>query len=136
MRSTKFIAAIVIASFLFVSAAFALHEEIPRISVAELKKMIDTNAPVYVIDAQSKETYDKGHIKGAHSLPWKSEITPGDVENLPKDVLIVTYCDCGPGENDSADTAYQLINLGYPNVKILADPAIKEWKKLGYPMEK
>jgi rhodanese-related sulfurtransferase len=118
------------------SVAYAGHEEIPRISVADLKKMMDANQDVVVIDAQLKEIYDKGHIKGAVNLPWKMEITAIDARDLPKDKPIVVYCDCGPGETDSADEAAQLTGLGFPDVKVLADPSIRGWTKAGYPMEK
>ena len=110
--------------------------DIPRISIQELKAMMDSGKPVTIIDAQPKEVYKEGHIKGAISLPWKSQIPLEDVWNLPKDKPIVTYCDCGPGESDSADVASQLIQFGFENVRVLGDPSIKGWKKANYPMEK
>ncbi len=117
-------------------AAPAAAEEIPRIGVGELKRMMDEGAAVTVIDVQPKEAYAEGHVKGALSIPWRSQIALEDVWSLPTDQLIVTYCDCGPGEADSADFARQLFQMGYENVKILADPSIKEWRAKGYPVEK
>jgi rhodanese-related sulfurtransferase len=77
-----------------------------------------------------------GHIKGAVLFPWKSGLTFDDLDELGCCPTIVTYCDCGPGEFDSADVARQLIELGYEgDVKVLADPAIEEWLALGYPSE-
>jgi rhodanese-related sulfurtransferase len=110
--------------------------DVPRISIQELKKMMDSGKPVTIIDAQSKDVYKAGHIKGAISLPWRSQIPLEDVWNLPKDKPIVTYCDCGPGESDSADVASQLIQFGFEDVKVLRDPSIKGWKDAGYPVEK
>ena len=114
----------------------AAQGDIPRISIQELKTMMDNGTPVTIIDAQPKAVYKEGHIKGALSLPWKSEIPLEDVWNLPKDKPIVTYCDCGPGEADSADVASQLLQFGFENVRVLGDPSIKGWKKAGYPMDK
>jgi phage shock protein E len=114
----------------------AAQGDIPRISIQELKAMMDNGKPVTIIDAQPKEVYKEGHIKGAISLPWKSQIPLEDVWNLPKDNPIVTYCDCGPGEADSADVASQLLQFGFENVRVLGDPSIKGWKKAGYPMDK
>jgi rhodanese-related sulfurtransferase len=114
----------------------AAQGTVPRISVQELKKMMDSGKPVTIVDAQPKEVYKEGHIKGAISLPWRSQIPLEDVWNLPKGKPIVTYCDCGPGESDSADVAAQLIQYGYDDVKVLGDPSIKGWKQAGYPMEK
>lgn len=122
--------------FFMATAAIAGHPEIPRISIDELKQLIDTKGDVIILDAQLKEIYDKDHIRGALSFPWKQEVTDADVAKFPKDKLIVTYCDCGPGEADSSDLANQLINLGFEKVKVLKDPAIRGWKKAGYPMGK
>ena len=118
------------------SAQAAMQGDIPRISIQELKKMMDAGTPVTILDAQPKDVYIAGHIKGAISLPWKSQIALEDVWSLPTDQLIVTYCDCGPGESDSADVAAQLFRMGYENVKVLADPSIRGWRESGYPMEK
>lgn len=118
-----------------VTLAFAAHPEIPRISPDELKKLQDTKSDIIILDVRIKDLYNMRHIKGALPLPWKTELTDADVKNLPKDKMIITYCDCGPGEGDSADVASQLMNLGFSNVKILSDPAMKGWIKSGYPVE-
>jgi rhodanese-related sulfurtransferase len=127
---------LVIISLLIVSVSAAMQAEIPRISIQELKKMIDRGAGVTIIDVQPKAIYDKGHIKGAISIPWKSQIALEDVWSLPSDKPIVTYCACGPGESDSTDIAKQLIRMGYDDVKVLKDPSIQGWKEAGYPIEK
>jgi rhodanese-related sulfurtransferase len=114
----------------------AAQGDVPRISIQELKQIMDSGKPVVIIDAQPKEIYKAGHIKGAISIPWRSQIPLEEVWNLPKNKPVVTYCDCGPGEADSADVATQLIQFGFENVKVLGDPAIKGWKKAGYPIEK
>jgi rhodanese-related sulfurtransferase len=115
---------------------YAAHDDVPRVKIEELKKMMDSGAEVVILDAQQKSTYDQGHITGALSLPWVAELNDTDVQWLSKKKLIITYCDCGPGENDSADLAAQLIGLGFMDVRVLADPSIRGWKKAGYPIEK
>ena len=109
--------------------------EIPRITIQELKGMLDEGTGVVILDTQPKTVYEKGHIKGAISFPWKARIAAQDVAGLPLNKPIVTYCDCGPGESDSASVAAQLVELGFSNVKVLKDPAIRGWKQAGYPME-
>jgi rhodanese-related sulfurtransferase len=125
---------LVLLSWAFIGRATA-QIEIPRITVEELKGMIDQGEGVLILDTQPKVIFDKGHIKGALSFPYKTRITAGDTARLPRDRLIVTYCDCGPGESDSAAMAAQLAELGFINVKVLADPSIRGWKRAGYPME-
>ena len=112
-----------------------VHPEIPRISIDQLKSLIDAKAEVIILDAQLKDIYDKGHIRGALSFPWKSDVSDADVEKFDKDKLMVIYCDCGPGAADSSDLSAQFIELGFTNVKILQNPSIRGWKKAGYPME-
>jgi hypothetical protein len=104
----------------------------------ELKKLMESNdLNVVVVDTQPKAAYDLGHIKGAISFPWVIDIKgPG---NLPKDKLLVLYCDCATegsstdifepltgklgscsSDDDSTDLAGQLMSkFGYKNIKIL-----------------
>ncbi|MCL2878452.1 MAG: rhodanese-like domain-containing protein [Acidobacteria bacterium] len=120
---------------LLAAVCAAAQSDMPRISIQELKALMDKGTPVTIIDAQPKNIYDEGHIKGAISLPASKRIALEDVWSIPSDQLVVTYCDCGPGEADSADAAAQLFLFGY-DVKVLADPSIKGWKEAGYPLEK
>ena len=126
----------VILSLLIVSVCYAAQEDIPRMSIQELKKMMDEGVEITIIDVQPKAVYDKGHIKGAVSIPWKSQLRLEDVWSIPSGIPIVTYCACGPGEADSNDAARQLIKMGYSDVKVLAHPSIQGWLEAGYPTEK
>jgi rhodanese-related sulfurtransferase len=114
----------------------AAQTNVPRISIQELKGKKKKKTPVIIIDVQPAGIYAEGHIKGAISMPASERIKLEDVWDFPYDELIVTYCDCGPGEADSSDAAAQLIKFGYDNVKVLADPSIKGWKAANYPLEK
>ncbi|MBC8253514.1 MAG: rhodanese-like domain-containing protein [Ardenticatenia bacterium] len=111
-------------------------DQVPRISVEELKALMDSGAPVLILDVRPRESFQMGHIKGAILFSWKPGLTFDDVDELGCCPPIVTYCDCGPGEFDSADVARQLIELGYGgDVKVLAHPAIEGWIELGYPTQ-
>ena len=123
-------------SLLIGSVCAAMQADMPRLSIQELKDMMDKGTEVTIIDAQPGDIYAAGHIKGAISIPWKSQIAMEDVWSIPSDATIVTYCDCGPGEADSADIANQLMQMGYDDVHVLEDPSIKGWREAGYPIEK
>jgi rhodanese-related sulfurtransferase len=118
------------------AAYAAMQGDAPRISIQELKALIDRSTPVTIVDVRPKDIYATEHIKDAISLPYKSQIELEDVMAFPEDRLIVVYCDCGPGESDSSDIAAQLKVFGYENVKVLKDPSIKGWRAAGYPMKK
>jgi len=85
------------------------------------------------IDARPKEFYKRAHIKGAINIP------PGYEENLierlqlPKDKIIITYCDdktCGL----SKELALELYSLGFDNVYYLKE-GFKEWISHNLPIE-
>lgn len=135
-HSIFFLVCAAIVAFLVVSVCYGTEENIPRISIQELKKIVDEGEEITIIDVQPKAVYDKGHIKGAVSIPWKTQLRLEDVWSLPSGIPIVTYCACGPGEADSNDFARQLIKMGYMDVKVLEHPAIEGWLEAGYPMEK
>lgn len=115
--------------------------EIPRMSLEELKQLLDSGARITILDNRPQESYQMGHIKGAISLPWKPLLTLADlemagIEYFPSDVTVITYCDCGPDEADSAGIAQQLIEMGVTeDVKVLAHPSIEGWIEAGYPTE-
>jgi rhodanese-related sulfurtransferase len=132
----KAVLVLALATFLAMIGGWAAAQDnVPRITIHELKGMIDQGTGVSILDTQPRAIFEKGHIKGAVSLPWTPRINLHDVSGLPRDKLIVTYCGCGPGEEASANVAEQLLELGFANVKVLADPSIRGWKQAGYPME-
>jgi rhodanese-related sulfurtransferase len=138
MRKTSAICALLVfltLSFLVSAIAIAAGDDVPRITIQELKKMVDDKADVTIVDAQPKRAYEKGHIKGALSFPWTPKLNEAQAATLPRTKPIVLYCDCGPGEADSVSIAERLIDLGFSNVKVLQDPSISGWKEAGYPIE-
>ncbi len=96
----------------------------PDISLTELKQAIKKGG-VTLIDASRKDTYSRGHIPGALSLPVLIE---KQNIHLParKDTLIVAYCGgpkC-PAWFKAADFAHQ---RGYKNIRHF-EGGLKAWK--------
>jgi rhodanese-related sulfurtransferase len=122
---------VLILALLSVSASAA---EFQQIKPDELKKMIESNnADFLVVDAQPKGAYTAGHVQGAINLPWAPELQKP--KNLPKNKMLIIYCDCGH-EEDAIDTATQLAEKwGYTNLKLL-EGGWSKWQELGYPVEK
>jgi len=107
-------------------------DNIPRVSVGELKRQMDEGADMVVVDTLYPYWYRKGHIKGAINFPWAETLREPTV--LPRTKLLVLYCDCAC-EETSADVAEQLArDWGYKNIKVLKGGWV-EWVKLGYPTE-
>ncbi|MBT6094722.1 MAG: rhodanese-like domain-containing protein [Rhodospirillaceae bacterium] len=105
---------------------------IGAVSGAYVKKMIDTNAKMMIIDARPKaRKFDKGHIPTAISIPWRE--FDKHVAALPADkkTLLVYYCG-GFKCTLSPKSAMKAMELGYTNVKIY--PAgYPEWVKMFGP---
>ncbi len=109
-------------------------QEIRYITPEALKELIEKkDDTILIVDAQPKAAYKIGHIKGAINFPWEPEIkSPSE---LPRDRILVLYCDC-INEEDSIDMAKQLLrNWEYIYVRVLKG-GWSQWQKLGYPVEK
>jgi predicted sulfurtransferase len=70
-------------------AAPAQSDGVRRVTVKELKQMLDDNDAV-VIDVRNEASYNMGHIKGSKLIP-EAEVGKR-LDELPKNKLIVTYC--------------------------------------------
>lgn len=108
--------------------ADAAHVEI---SLDDLKKAIETKT-VFLVDANSAKTYDKGHLPGAVSFAKNekdfSKLLPQD-----KNALIVAYCG-GPMCSAWEDAAEAATKAGYTNIKHFKG-GLKGWKSAGLSLE-
>jgi rhodanese-related sulfurtransferase len=105
------------------------------ITLIEAKKLFLQEAAI-IIDARPNDDYEKGHIRGARSLPWHDvdqrfmEVT----KDISVDTPIITYCD-GETCELSHNLADFLLELGFNNVRILANGWTK-WQNADLPIEK
>jgi rhodanese-related sulfurtransferase len=114
------------------SVSYSAAEDFHYVMPEELRKEIEAKADIAILDARDPDDYQKARIKGAMKV-----VSPKQVqETLPKDKMIVVYCDCG--EEESAKfLAQTLMRAGYPpgNIRVLKGGWYK-WLDLGYPVEK
>jgi rhodanese-related sulfurtransferase len=90
----------------------------PAVSVEWVKKQIDGQAEMVLVDARPKQKkYDKGHITGAISIPDTYFDKYKDQLPAEKDTLLVFYCG-GYKCKLSHKSAKKAIDLGYTNVKV------------------
>lgn len=125
-------------SFILLAGEDVVLPDLPRISVEELKEMIDKKADIVIVDTRDGGSYAAGHIKGAINIYY--DVTSDPMQRqmmliaLPMDKLIVTYCDCTDDAN-SANVAQELYDLGYDldKLKVLSGGSLR-WVDLKYPM--
>jgi adenylyltransferase/sulfurtransferase len=80
------------------------------ITAAELKDLIDSDKPIYLVDVREPAEWDIVNIPGATLIP-KDDILRGDaLANLPQDKQIVMYCKTGVR---SAETLAAVKNAGF-----------------------
>jgi rhodanese-related sulfurtransferase len=102
---------LVILSALFILTACSSTAEYRKISAAEAKDIIETQAPI-IVDVRTAEEFASGHIANAINIPVES-ITTAPVELPDKEALILIYCRSG---NRSEEATRKLLDLGYTNL--------------------
>ena len=65
---------------------------VQRITVAELKRMMDAHQPVTVIDARSAESWKKSDVEIAGSLRVPPDEVAQHLSEIPRDRVAVSYC--------------------------------------------
>lgn len=95
----------------------------------DLQKAIQSGENISIIDARSKEAYDKEHIPNAIHFSHKTINKETALNLLNFTIRYVTYCD-GIGCNASTKSALKLVQLGYKVSELIG--GIDWWKRDGY----
>src|SRR5271163_3337337 len=109
----------------------SVRKETKEVSLDEIKRRLETKAPMLLVDVREKEENRAGYIPGAISVP-RGFLEIQIEQRVPdKNAPIVLYC---AGGTRSALAAATLQELGYTHVET-ANPGFVRWKDLGWPME-
>jgi len=104
-----------------------------RISVGELKDLLQGEAPPVILDVRSAAAQsNEGRIPGAITVDDSS--LAENLSALPLHGEVVVYCAC-PNEASAARLAKLLIQRGYSRVRPLAG-GIDAWIAAGYQVDK
>jgi rhodanese-related sulfurtransferase len=99
----------------------------------ELKKQLEANRNLVVVEALPEEYYRSGHIPGASHLPLENLDRRAASVISDRQTAVVVYC-ASEGCENSHIAAKRLTELGYEDVSVY--PGGKaDWKELGYPLE-
>jgi rhodanese-related sulfurtransferase len=116
---------------ILLAAAITVKADVPRVTPAELKALMDKGEAV-AIDVRGSVPYELGHIKGAIWLPLG--LVAQRFGELPQDKLIVAYCTC-KAEETSLEAAMLLSRQhGFERVAVLHG-GYPAWKDAGLPVE-
>jgi cytochrome c oxidase cbb3-type subunit III len=100
------------------------------VSAAEVKRALDAERRLIVIDARSPSDWIQFHIPGAISVPYYDA---APLDRIPNDgTWIVAYCACP--HHASGEVVDALRRRGYAHTAVL-DEGILFWRQAGYPVE-
>ncbi len=95
------------------------------ITAAELKELLDSDKPTYLVDVREPAEFEIVSIPGATLIP-KDEILRGDaLASLPQDKQIVMYCKTGVR---SAETLAAVKNAGFSDA-VHVQGGVSAWVK-------
>jgi len=87
------------------------------INSSQLKQMMASGEPLFIIDVRSQDEYRAGHISGAVNI---TGVELGSVlSSIPRDRKIIVYCSTSQA---AITNAQFLANKGFANVYALTDP--------------
>jgi membrane protein DedA with SNARE-associated domain/rhodanese-related sulfurtransferase len=104
-----------------------------RITVADLRMLLDADQKLTIVDVRSKEARaEYGIIPGAIAA-HPEDIDPL-IRELPRDAEIIVYCAC-PNEESAATAARHLKRAGFKRIRPLLG-GIDAWVEAGHPVER
>ena len=106
--------------------------EVNTIDVHELKRRLNADANLRLIDVREDYEWQALRIPGAIHIP-KNEL-PDRIESNTPDRDCPIYLHCKGGVR-SFDAAQNLLQMGYKEVYSI-DGGISDWEHAGYPTEK
>ena len=102
-----------------------------RITVAELRRLIDNNAELVILDVRPKEARARDGIIAGAIAAHPEDIDP-IVRDYDRDAEIIIYCAC-PNEASAALAAKHLKDAGFRRIRPLLG-GIDAWIGAGHPI--
>lgn len=100
------------------------------VSATDLNEALRAKSRMVILDTRATSWWRMGHIEGAVPIPYYSDFDD-IVDDLPRDVWIVGYCECPRAAAES--TIRQLRRRGFDKTAVLFE-GIQGWAGLGYPI--
>jgi rhodanese-related sulfurtransferase len=126
---------LVTATFVTPAPAGAHHlAAVTVIGADQLKRWIDANKPMTLVDSRVAAEYKTSHIPTALNI--LATAMERERARLPgnKHAVLVFYCNGWPECKKSHEAASKVVEWGYQNVFWLRD-GLPAWQAKGYPVE-
>lgn len=107
-----------------------------RIDRNEANKLVKAGKAVFV-DVRSAAKFGEGHLPGAINIPlsiMRANMVNA-IRQIPPGKMVITYCNCGPGEHTAAVAVVDMNRTGFKNVAALKD-GYSGWLSAKLPIER
>ena len=108
--------------------AVAVEPGIKDISVDDVKKMIDEDKDVFILDVRTEDEYNENHLPGAINIPVNE--LGERTDEIPSEKPVIVYCLSGGRSRNASE---MLIEKGFNDISDMG--GISEWINRGYPVE-
>jgi rhodanese-related sulfurtransferase len=102
----------------------------PQVSAEDVKKSIDLNEQVVLLDVRTPGEFSRGKIAGSINLPVGDVLSKVESVIADKNQKVYVYCLSG-SRSDIA--VQQMVQLGYTNVFSLTQ-GLLAWRSKQYPV--
>jgi rhodanese-related sulfurtransferase len=92
--------------------------------------LVAKHSGIVVLDARPREAYERAHVPGARSVPYR-QIDEELAASFSNTDVHVVYC-WGPGCNAATKAAVRLAQLGLPVKEMIG--GIEYWRREGYAL--
>jgi len=100
----------------------------------ELKNVLESGAPLTLLEALPEKYYRHSHLPGARLFPHDQARELANELRTPRDAPIVVYCASATCTN-SHKAAQTLTQLGYSNVRVYVEGKA-DWQAAGFELER
>ncbi len=104
--------------------------EVKHIDAIELKRRLDENKKLCLIDVREQDEWDRAHISEAVHIPKATLLDEINKLAPDKNQSIYLYCQ---GGTRSTLAAEWLLDIGYQEVYSVAG-GIRQWESSGFPL--
>ncbi|HEX8155419.1 MAG TPA: rhodanese-like domain-containing protein, partial [Thermoanaerobaculia bacterium] len=116
-------------AFLFAATTVAATDDVPRMTIHELRDALARGEAV-ALDVRGSVPFAMGHIEGAIWTPLGAIATK--VGELPRDKMLVAYCTC-QAEELSTRAVAELRKHGFTKLAALRG-GYQAWSEAGFPL--
>jgi rhodanese-related sulfurtransferase len=109
----------------------AARAETNQVPIADLKRVIDEDEDVIIIDVRTPDEFEVAHVPDAYNIP--RGLLEFSIWSVAPDLDETIYVYCRSGAR-AALAAKQMQELGYTNVYSVSTGSV-DWAQSGYPLQ-